>query len=117
VVKACYTSRMNIEQTVQFILDTQAKLEASAQRHDERLARIEAAIEVNTGRIAQLVDVSLSIAHHAVETDRRMQETDKRIRELAEETTRRFQDTDDRLNVLIDTVDKLVRRNGQKSSG
>jgi hypothetical protein len=101
---------MDIEQTVRFILDTQAKLEASAHLHDERMARIEAAVEANTGRIAQLVDVSLSLAHHAEETDRR-------IRELAEDTNRRFQDTDYKLNALIETVDKLVRHNGRKNGG
>lgn len=93
---------MDIERTMQFIADTQAKLEASVQMHDERLARIEAAVEANTGRIAQLVDVTLSLARHA-------EEADKRIRELAEETGYK-------LNSLIETVDKLVRRDGHDTS-
>jgi hypothetical protein len=46
VILAPWTSN----RTMRFILDTQAKLEASAQMHDERLARIEAAVEANTGR-------------------------------------------------------------------
>lgn len=105
---------MDVEQTMRFILDTQAKIDAAVQMHDERIARIEAAIEANTSRITQLVDVTLSLAHHAEETDRRLrqlgEETDRRIRELG-------QDTDYRLNSLIKTVDKLVQRNGHTNSG
>ncbi|MGH9430382.1 MAG: hypothetical protein ACRD3T_02445 [Terriglobia bacterium] len=95
---------MDIEKTMQFILETQAKLEASAQKHDEQIAENARQIQANTGMIRQLVDVSLSLAHHGEETDRR-------IGELTEAQTR----TDYKLNVLIDAVDKIVRRNGSSS--
>ncbi|MGH9358121.1 MAG: hypothetical protein ACRD22_07100 [Terriglobia bacterium] len=102
---------MNIEQTMQFILDMQAKHEAASQKRDEQiaensrqLAENSRQIQSNTGMIRQLVDVSLSLAHHGEETDRR-------IRELAESQSR----TDYKLNALIETVDKLVRRNGGAS--
>jgi hypothetical protein len=99
---------MDIENTMRFILETQAKLEASAQMHDERLARLEgitaqigSMVEANTSRIGQLVDVCFSLAHHAEETDRRIDE----LREI--QATSEY-----KLNALIEMVDKIVRRNG-----
>jgi len=54
----------------------------------------------------------MSLARHGEETDLRLREfgiqTDERLRELAEAGTH----TDRRLDALIDTMDKLVRRNG-----
>ena len=103
---------MDIENTMRFIVDTQAKLEASAQMHDERLARIEgltaqigSLVEANTARIAQLVDVCFSLARHAEDSDRRMGE----LREMQAAS-------EYKLNALIETVDKIVRRNGGKSA-
>lgn len=92
---------MDIEKTMQFILETQARLEASSQKHDEQIAENARQIQEHSSMIRQLADVSLSLVHHGEETDRR-------IRELAEAQAR----TDYKLNALIDTVDKLVRRNG-----
>ncbi len=101
---------MDVEKTMQFILETQARLEASASMHDERLSRIERLVESNTARITQLVDVSLSLARHGEGTDRRIrelselsQENDRRIKELSEST-------EYKLRGLIDAVDKLIRR-------
>jgi len=103
---------MDIEDTMRFILDTQARLEASVQMHDERFARVEgivakigSLVEGNTSRIGQLVDVCLSLARHAEDTDRRMAAGFKELRELQAAS-------EYKLNALIDTVDKLVRRNG-----
>ncbi|MGH9327216.1 MAG: hypothetical protein ACRD2B_11120 [Terriglobia bacterium] len=92
---------MDIERTMQFILETQAKLEARDQIHEERLARIERLMEANTTRIGQLVDVSLSLAHAIEQTNASVQE----LREI--QAAGEY-----KLNALIDTVDKLVRRNG-----
>jgi hypothetical protein len=107
---------MDIENTMRFILDAQARLEASAQMHDERLARIEgltaqigSLVEANTSSIAKLVDVCLSLARHAEESDRRMQAGFDELREI-------HANTEYKLNALIETVDKIVRRNGDKSA-
>jgi hypothetical protein len=103
---------MDIEDTMRFILDTQARLEASAQMHDERLARIEgltaqigSLVEANTSRIGQLVDVCLSLARHAEDTDRRMEAGFAEVRDLQAAS-------EYKLNALIETVDKIVRHNG-----
>ncbi|MDE3181108.1 MAG: hypothetical protein KGM47_15795 [Acidobacteriota bacterium] len=112
---------MDIEKTMQFILEMQArheefraKNEIAIREGNERVARIERAMEANTIRIGQLVDVSLSLAHHGEETDRRMEETDRRIKELAAAQAEADARTNYKLNALIDTVDKIVRGNGKK---
>ncbi len=91
---------MDIEKTMRFILETQAKHEVTTQQILETQAKHEE-------RFITLVDVSMSLAHHGEETDRR-------ILELSEETNRRFQETDFKLNALIDTVDKLIKRDGSR---
>jgi methyl-accepting chemotaxis protein len=114
----------DIEKTMRFILDMQAKHEANLQRleesakehheamrehaaaikkHDEAIIRIEAAVEANATRIGQLVDVSLSLAHS-------MEQSAKKLREEIREAQTA---TNDKLNALIDTVDKIVRKNGR----
>ena len=47
----------------------------------------------------------MSLARHG-------EETDQTIRELGKETDQRIRELGEDLRALIDTVDKLVRRNG-----
>ncbi|MGH9326344.1 MAG: hypothetical protein ACRD2B_06620 [Terriglobia bacterium] len=102
---------MDVEKTMQFIVEIQAKHDATLQqiletqaRHDERFLRFQ---EQTEERFRTLVDVSMSLTHNlqalSEETDRRFRETDERFRE-----------TDYKLNALIDVVEKLVKRNGSK---
>jgi len=90
-----FESRMN------FINEQQAQFTVDIQLLKERQAEIARLTEANQGMIRQLVDVAMSLARHGEETDRR-------IRELAEAGA----ETEHKMNALIDTVDKLVRRNG-----
>ncbi len=91
----------NIESRMNFIIEQQAQFAADMQLLKDRQADTIRLVEANTGMIRQLVDVTMSLAHHGEETDRR-------IRELAESGAH----TDRRLDALIDVVDKLARRNG-----
>jgi hypothetical protein len=89
-----------IEQQAQFWAD----LRASEERH-ERLDREMKEFRNETeNRFRALVDVTMSLAHHVEELVRHGEETD-----------RRFRETDYKLNALIDTVDKMVKRNGHRS--
>ena len=102
----------NLEARMNFIIEQQAQFATDIQLLKERQADAQRMIEANSSMIRQLVDVTMSLAHHAEETDRRLralgEETDRRLRELAESGAH----TDRRLDVLIDTVDKLAHRNG-----
>ena len=95
----------NIESRMNFIIEQQAQFAVDIQLLQERQAE-------TREMIRQLVDVTMSLARHAEETDRRLGElgarTDARLGALAEAG----EHTDRRLDALIDTVDKLVRRNG-----
>jgi hypothetical protein len=90
----------NIESRMSFIVEQQAQFAVGIQLLKERQADTQRLVDANTGMIRQLVDVTMSLARHA-------QETDRRLRELAEAGAH----TERRLDALIDTVDKLVRRN------
>jgi hypothetical protein len=94
---------MDVEKTMQFILEMQARHEAAIQQLDERLYRVSALAEANTTRISQLVGVCASLANLGEETDRR-------IRELRDAQAH----SDYKLNALIETVDKLTRHNGSQ---
>jgi len=103
----CYTLVMDIEKAMQFIIEHQARHGAAIQQLDERLVRLGGLVETNTGMIRQLVDVSLSLANTVQQLG---EETDRRIRELTESQAH----SDRRLDALINVVDKLARRNGDK---
>jgi uncharacterized coiled-coil protein SlyX len=84
-----------------FILDTQARLEAMAGQHDERLAKLEVSVATVSDLVGRLAQAELRLAE-------RMDQLTERVDRLVEEQAH----TDQRLNSLIDVVDKLVRRNG-----
>ena len=122
--RACYNLPMpdNIESRMNFIIEQQAQFAAGIQLLKERESEILRMIEANAGMIRQLVDVTFSLAHHSEESDRRLEQTDRRIQELVE-SDRRFAasmqelrdshvHSDRRLDALIDVVEKLTRRNG-----
>jgi len=91
----------HIESRMNFIIEQQAQFAADVQLLKERQADAQRMIDANSTMIRQLVDVTMSLARHGEETDRR-------LREIAESGAH----TDRRLDALIDTVDKLTRRNG-----
>jgi len=112
---------MDIEKTMKFILDVQARLEASAQGHDERLARLEAAAQGHEERFAKLESSMATVTDlvgRVAQAETRLAE---RMQGLSEGMASGFKDlralhaeTEYKLNALIDTVDKLVRRDGHK---
>jgi hypothetical protein len=91
-------ARMNfiIEQQAQFAADIQALKNLQAE-NSRQIQAHSAQIEAHSGMIRQLTDVSLSLVHH--------------MERLADAQT----NTEYKLNALIDTVDKLIRRDGGRS--
>jgi predicted nucleic acid-binding Zn-ribbon protein len=105
---------MDIEKTMEFILNTQARLEASAQQHEERIAKLESSM-------ASLTDLVGRLAQAEIRLVERLGGLAGRVDGMAERNEAEFQklrelhaETEYKLNALIDTVDKLVRRNGHK---
>ena len=105
---------MDIEKTMEFILAVQARLEASVQEHNERLAKIEASIARHDEQlrrlessVATVTDLVGRLAQAEIRLTERVANSFQELREL-------HADTESKLNALIDTVDKLVRHNGDK---
>jgi ABC-type transporter Mla subunit MlaD len=92
---------MDIEKTMQFILDTQARLEATSSQHDERLAKLETSLTTVSDSLNTVTDLVGRLAQAEIRLVERMDR-------LAESQAQ----TDQRLDILVDVVDKLVRRNG-----
>jgi chromosome segregation ATPase len=97
---------MDIEKTMEFILAVQARLEASAEDHHERLAKHDEQIAKLESSIASLTDLVGRLAQAEIRLVERMTSGFQELRELQA-------NTEYKLKALIDTVDKLVRRYGQ----
>jgi uncharacterized protein YhaN len=98
---------MDLEKTMQFILDVQARLEASAQQHEGHLAKLESSMAAASGLIGRLAQAEIRMAERMEDIGERMTTGFQKLREIQATT-------EYKLNALIDTVDKLVRRNGHK---
>jgi len=105
---------MDVEKTIQFILDIQAKLEASAQGHDERLAKLEAALQEHDARIASVTDLVGRLAQAETRLVERMEGIGQHMEAGFQELRELHADTESKLNTLIVTVDRLVRHNGHR---
>lgn len=96
---------MDIEKTMEFILSTQARVEISIEElkslaggHEERIARLESSMATATDLIGRLAQAEIHLAE-------RMESGFRELREAQAST-------DYKLNALIETVDKIVRKNG-----
>lgn len=83
------------------MLEMQVKHETWLQKHGEAIRKHDEAFARIDSGLAQLVDVSLSLA-------RTVEQNSASIKELREAQA----STDYKLNALIETVDKIVRKNG-----
>ena len=104
---------MDIEKTMEFILSAHARLEASAQQHEERIARLQTSMATATDLIGRLAQAETHLAERM----------ESGLRNFREEQAAGFEKlreaqalTDSKLNALIDTVDKIVRKNGREKS-
>ncbi len=92
---------MDVEKTMEFILNVQARLEAMAQGHEERLAKLESSMASVTDLVGRLAQAEITLAE-------RMAAGFQELREIQAAT-------EYKLNALIDTVGKLVRGNGHQA--
>ncbi len=105
---------MDIEKTMEFILTAQARLEASAQGHEERIAKLESSVATLTGSVATVTDLVGRLAQAEIRLAERTQGLAERMEVGFQELRELHADTQYKLNALIETVDKFVRRNGHK---
>ncbi len=93
---------MDVEKTIEFILDHQAQAEG-------RMERLERTVSQTNRTVNQLVRYGVSLRSDVRRHDRAIIRLDKAMARLAEVHA----ETDEKLNALIDLVDKTIRRNGK----
>ena len=108
---------MNVERTMEFILEQQAKFEENFARIERGLAQTQGGLAGTQRALAQTqrvlrqtnrVVAGLARTGVSLRSDiRRHERAIARLEEIHAET-------DDKLNALIDIMDKSIRRNGQK---
>jgi chromosome segregation ATPase len=98
---------MEIEKTVKFIQSVQSRLEASVEKHDEQLAKIESPVSTLTSLVGRLADSQVHLAERMAAGFQQVEAGFRQLREIQAST-------ENKLNALIDTVDKIVRRDGHK---
>ena len=113
---------MDIEKTMEFILNVQAKIEALGQQnaeriaelqalakgHEERLAKLESSMGTVTDLVGRLAQAEIQLAERVDGLTERMEAGFRELKEIQA-------GTEYKLNALIETVDKLVRRNAHKA--
>lgn len=103
---------MDVERTMQFILDALARLEAVSGAHEERLTRLESGLDslrqqmANLGtQVAVITDLVGRLAQAELRLVARMDALAESQRSLAESQAH----TDRRLDALINIVDQRLR--------
>lgn len=89
---------MKIEAAIEFILNSQAKLEAAVQGHDERLAKIES-------MMVRLVDVNLSLTNKVEALTGNVEALTGKVEAL----TGRMDRLTDRVDAFISATDRRFR--------
>ena len=102
---------MDIEKTVEFILDSQARAEARADRAEQRMDRLERVVAQNNRIVTRLVRAGLSLRSDVRELQKYRAASEKfRIR-----TEQNLAEITEKLDALIDIVDKSIRGNGGRA--
>jgi nanoRNase/pAp phosphatase (c-di-AMP/oligoRNAs hydrolase) len=109
---------MDVERTIEFILHSQAKAEARADRADQRMDRAEQRMDRLERALAQNIRVVKGLVRAGVSLRSDMREM-QRWRAASEkfraQTERNLAEITGKLDALIDIVDKSLRRNGGRA--
>ncbi|HEY6292157.1 MAG TPA: hypothetical protein VI455_11450 [Terriglobia bacterium] len=106
---------MDVEKTIQFLLENQARfdarMEANFAKAEMRFAKAEKRLDRTEGIVAQLAVAGRKFRNEIRQVNL---ETARNLKELSQ----RQVETEDKLNALIDFVDKSSRRgNGKGPNG
>jgi septal ring factor EnvC (AmiA/AmiB activator) len=100
---------MNVEKTVEFILEQQARVAENFARASIRFAQTEKRLDRLERLVAQNNHLVGRLARYGVSLRSDIRRHEKAIARLEEIHS----ETDDKLNALIDIFDKSIRRNGK----
>jgi len=107
---------MDIEKTMEFILAVQARLEASAQGHEERIAKLESSVATLSGSVATVTDLVGRLAQTEIRLAERTGGLAERMEVGFQELRELHADTQYKLNALIETVDSSFAATGTKNN-
>ncbi len=100
---------MNVEKTIEFILEQQAQAEERYQKAEERMDRADRRMDRLEASVRQLVRYGVSLRTDVRRHDKAILRIDGALERLALAQV----ETDGKLNALIDIVDKTIR-NGKR---
>jgi hypothetical protein len=106
---------MNVEKTIEFILDMQAKSEERFAKSEERFAKAEARADRADRRMDRLEGVAKQLVRSGVSLRSDVRELQKfrlRAEKFQARTEENLAEISGKLDALIDVVDKSIRRNG-----
>ena len=95
---------MDIERTMQFIVEQQARHEASVQKHDEQIAALTASVQKHGEQIATLADLVGRLAQAEIRLVERMNGHETRLQSLETKMTQ-----------FLDRMDRFIQ--GQEGNG
>ncbi|HYV04956.1 MAG TPA: hypothetical protein VFB82_10235 [Blastocatellia bacterium] len=101
-------SEDQFQRHIEFIVEQQAKFDASIIKLEKEIAENGKQTRENTQSIAKLADIVLSLANHVERHDEQIGE----LIEHAKETDRRTKETYERINALIGMTERFFNRNG-----
>ncbi len=104
---------MDVEKTIEFILDMQAKWEERWAKNEERWAKADRRMDRLERLGERLVRSGLSLRSDVREARSDVQE----LKEFRRRTEQNLAEITEKLDALIDVVDKSIRRNGRKRQG
>jgi uncharacterized protein (DUF3084 family) len=99
-----YNRLMDIEQTMQFILDMQAKHEAAVQKHDEQIAALTASMQKHDEEIATLTNLIGRLAQAEIRLVEQMQGHEARLGSL-----------ETKMTLFLERMDQFIQ--GQRGDG
>ena len=99
---------MNIEKTIQFIIESQAQTEARFAREEERFARAMARADRADRRMDRLENITKRLVRSGLS----LRSDVRQVQKFRAKTEENLSEISEKLNALIDVADKSIGRNG-----
>ena len=106
---------MDVERTIAFLLEEDARNDLRWAKADERWAKADArwaVADARLSRLEQVVRLNNRVVTRLVRYGVSLRSDVRRLDKAMARVNEKLAETDDKLNALVDVVDKMIRRNG-----
>ena len=100
---------MDLERTMQFIVEQQAQLTTSAQRHDEQLAALTASVQKHDVHIATLTDLVGRLAQAEIRLAEQMRGNEARTAEQMQGHEARLGSLEMKMTQFFERMDRFIQ--------